>query len=152
MTIFEDKYLILCISKYLAFEDLIHFWMVNRHTFQVLMPKMEQIYKKYIDNENTILIRDMNFKAKLIDEFTVVTPVVMKTMFEFIIMCYEHWHLLSYDENLKSKLCIPTNKIFTNFLTEKTIDINKIFYKPFTHCTMYHTPSKSISYYRTLRL
>ena len=153
MTILNDKLCILKISSYLDnTHDMINFWITNKTIFQILLPLIENKYKEFLEDQYRIIVNDMNFKAKLIEEFSICTPLVRNTMFEYVIMCYEHWYLFSYNNNLKKELFIPKSVVFNDFLCEKSIDINKIFHDPFTHCTLYHRPSKSISYFRTLTI
>ena len=153
MSVLNNKIIIMRISSYLEnTSDIIHFWITDKKNFQILLPLVEKKYKQYVEEQHLNIVVDMNFKAKLIDEFSTCTPLVRNTMFEYIIMCYEHWYILSYNNKLMKKLFIPNSKVFNEFLSEKTIKISKIFHQPFTHCTMYHRPSKSISYFRTLTI
>lgn len=153
MSVLNNKSIVLRIATFIEnTSDIIHLWRVNKTNFQVLLPMVEKKYKEYVEEQQWNIVTHMNFKAKLIDEFSTHTPLVRNTMFEYIIMCYEHWYILSYNNNLRNKLLIPNNKLFNDFLREKSIEINKIFHEPFTHCTSYHRPSKSISYFRTLTI
>jgi len=93
------------------------------------------------------IILKINYTGNLIQELNLVCKISTNMMFEYIMLCYENWNLLLEH---KSKLKIPNNTIFKQFLNEHNLDIDKIIPNIIFHYTHIHRPTKTYAFYKSL--
>ena len=113
---------------------------------------LQNAYDEYIksDTYKKRVIRQLNYETALIQDMRWSTKVSNNKIYEFLLVCYECWTWLS-KEPWRSKLKIPTNSVFCNFLKERGIDMNEVLPTFLIQYTHVHRPSKQYSRYEYLK-
>ena len=103
-------------------DDVFHLSFINSLLYITLHPYIDSLYFHFIKSEysKTTVIHLLNYKSKIIHEFTCFNNLSNEFVNEFVILCYENWHWLSIDK-YKQKLKIPTSKLFTQISIRKIL-------------------------------
>lgn len=132
--------------------DFIHLQMTNVSLYITCFPKVREMYDAYIksDKYRKNVICELNTLAYMINQFQWKNKILDNKMYDYLIMCYENWSWITLD-NYKNDMCLPTSTHFTRFLQEHGIKIHDMLPAIEFNYTHHHRPTKSYTYYKTIK-
>jgi hypothetical protein len=133
-------------------KDLVHLQMTNRSLYVTLYPHVERLYSLFVksDKYRGNVIRELNELAYMINQFKWVNKILNNKMYEYLILCYENWSWITLD-NYKQLLIVPNSKHFSRFMQDRGIRMNELLPNVEFHYTHHHRPTKSFTYYKTIK-
>ena len=123
---------------------------MNKQLYLQLFPVVNNLYHKFIEDNDIKKIKSMNNLALIIDQFKYNNNMLKSKMYQYIILCYENWSIISLNEYLKSNLLIPTTIFFKDFLAERNINMRDILPECKMSYTHYHHQSKTSSGFKQI--
>lgn len=145
----------LVVTKYahvLDLRDLMNLQLTNKSMYVACFPKVHELYESYIksDKYRRSVIRELNSVGYMINQFQWKNKILENKIYEYLIMCYENWSWITLD-NYKNDLQLPTSAHFTRFLKEHGIKIHELLPAIEFHYTHHHRPTKSYTYFKTIK-
>lgn len=150
---YTDVLIILITKGYVDFTQVKQFMQLqlfNKKLYLTLYPKVDSFYDAYVRRQQLETITKLNNLAAIIDNFKYNNTILKSRMYEYIMLLYANWSVLSMNESLRSKVRIPTISYFREFLDEHAISISSILPQYKMHYTHYHHQSKTSSGFITL--
>ena len=136
------------VLKYLDTTDLASASITCVELYMKSYKLLRERYSDYMKSEAYIssVVTRINNTGRLIQEMNLGCQLATNMMFDYVMTCYENWSL--FIEH-KAKLRVPKNRLFVSFLSEHSLDIDKIIPEVRFHYTHVHRPTKSYAFYKS---
>lgn len=136
------------VLKYLDTSDLASASIACTEMYMKSYETLQERHSEYMKSEAYVdsVVTKINNTGRLIQEMNLSCQLATNMMFDYVMTCYENWSLLIEH---KGKLRVPKNKLFANFLSEHSLDIDKIIPEVKFHYTHVHRPTKSYAFYKS---
>lgn len=133
-------------------KELVQLQTVSKSTYLALFPVLHELYQQYLKSDKYRLrvLNEMNHLSYMIDQFKWQNKILNNKMYEYVILCYENWSWITLD-NHTQQLQVPSSNHFVKFLQEHGIQIHEILPNIEFHYTHHHRPTKSFTYYKTIK-